>query len=116
MSPFLINQFLPPLSLFSHVHHATVRDFDAPSVTPLASLNDADISFLFTTTKQEEDELQEIDPSAILPSGARRSTRGVKVDYSSAEALQKAGLKADEDDAEDAGEDSFVATEDGHDD
>lgn len=66
---------------------------------------------------QEEDELQEIDPSAILPSGARRSTRGVKVDYSSAEALQKAGLKADEDDAEDTGEDSFVATEeDGRDD
>ncbi|KAF8588679.1 hypothetical protein K439DRAFT_579997 [Ramaria rubella] len=49
-----------------------------------------------------EEDLQEIDPAAILPQGRR--TRGVKVDYTSAEALKKAGLengasaKADEDD------------------
>jgi hypothetical protein len=45
--------------------------------------------------------MEEIDPSAILAPGARRSTRGVKVDYSSAEAFQKAGLKQGEDEEED---------------
>ena len=34
----------------------------------------------------------EIDPSVILP----RRTRGVKVDYSSEEALKKAGLEKEE--------------------
>ncbi|KAJ7594552.1 histone H2A.Z-specific chaperone CHZ1 [Mycena floridula] len=49
-----------------------------------------------------EDSLQEIDPQAIITSGRR--TRGVKVDYSSAEALAKAGLDnktATEDDEDD---------------
>lgn len=54
---------------------------------------------------QEEDEFDEIDPAAVLPSGRR--TRGIKVDYTSTEALRKAGLKP-EDDAEEEGEDSFV--------
>lgn len=40
--------------------------------------------------------MAEIDPSVILAPGARRSTRGAKVDYSSAEALQKAGLKPED--------------------
>ena len=39
-----------------------------------------------------EDDLEEIDPTAIRG----RRTRGVKVDYTSAEALAKAGLKADD--------------------
>ncbi|KAF8441516.1 hypothetical protein L210DRAFT_3537398 [Boletus edulis BED1] len=47
-----------------------------------------------------EEEVSEIDPSAII-SGGRR-TRGVKVDYTSKEALEKAGLKPeDSDDDED---------------
>ncbi|KAF8518721.1 hypothetical protein JB92DRAFT_2054898 [Gautieria morchelliformis] len=51
---------------------------------------------------EEEDEYQEIDAGAILPQGRR--TRGVKVDYTSPEALKKAGLdsgdgaEADEED------------------
>lgn len=50
---------------------------------------------------QEEEEFEEIDPSVILPTGRR--TRGIKVDYTSKEALEKAGLKGDEDeDDEDA--------------
>jgi hypothetical protein len=54
--------------------------------------------------RQEEEEGDEkIDPSAIL--GGGRRTRGVKVDYTSAEAMAKAGLKP-EDDADD-GEESF---------
>lgn len=54
---------------------------------------------------QDDDELEEIDPRAVLPSGRR--TRGIKVDYTSAEALRKADLKP-EDDAEEEGEDSFA--------
>ncbi|KAF9073638.1 hypothetical protein BDP27DRAFT_1444965 [Rhodocollybia butyracea] len=48
--------------------------------------------------EEEEDSMAEIDPTAILAPGRR--TRGVKVDYTSAEALKKAGLKdqKDEDD------------------
>ncbi|KIM83209.1 hypothetical protein PILCRDRAFT_819445 [Piloderma croceum F 1598] len=47
--------------------------------------------------EEEEDEsLQEIDPSVILP-GSRR-TRGVKVDYTSPEALAKAQLKPEDND------------------
>lgn len=49
-------------------------------------------------------QFQEIDPTAILPPGRR--TRGVKVDYTSAEALRKADLKPE--DEEEEGEDSFV--------
>jgi len=56
----------------------------------------------------DEDEFDEINPSVILPSGRR--TRGIKVDYTSTEALRKAGLKA-EDDAEEE-EDSFVHDDD----
>ncbi|KAF9446229.1 hypothetical protein P691DRAFT_777021 [Macrolepiota fuliginosa MF-IS2] len=48
--------------------------------------------------EEEDDEVEEtfeeIDPSAIVPSGRR--TRGVRVDYTSAEALAKAGLKAED--------------------
>ncbi|EED81581.1 predicted protein [Postia placenta Mad-698-R] len=57
----------------------------------------------------EEDDLGEIDPSAII-TGTRR-TRGVRVDYSSAAALAKAGLKP-EDAEDDEGEESFVAKDD----
>lgn len=45
----------------------------------------------------------EIDPSAILPTGRR--TRGVKVDYTSKEALAKAGLQDKGNDEEDSDED-----------
>ncbi|KAF9010730.1 hypothetical protein BDQ17DRAFT_1322522 [Cyathus striatus] len=45
-------------------------------------------------SEEEEDSLEEIDPSAILPTGRR--TRGVKIDYSSEEALQRAGLKRED--------------------
>ncbi|KIK69097.1 hypothetical protein GYMLUDRAFT_80457 [Collybiopsis luxurians FD-317 M1] len=38
--------------------------------------------------EDEDDSMVEIDPSAIVP----RRTRGVKVDYTSEEALKKAGL------------------------
>lgn len=50
--------------------------------------------------EEEEEEDPEIDPTAIITGGRR--TRGVKVDYSSKEALEKAGLKpeADDDDEE----------------
>jgi len=51
----------------------------------------------------EEDEFEEIDPTAIVG----RRTRGARVDYTSTEALRKAGLKPEED-AEEEGEDSFV--------
>jgi hypothetical protein len=44
----------------------------------------------------------EIDPSSILPS-SRRSTRA-QVDYSSAEALKKAGLQEGDDDEENEGD------------
>ncbi|KAI0032257.1 hypothetical protein K488DRAFT_50346 [Vararia minispora EC-137] len=57
-----------------------------------------------------EEDYAEIDPSAIIASGTRR-TRGVKIDYTSPEALAKAGLKSDEAD-DDAAEDSFVAHDD----
>ena len=38
--------------------------------------------------------MEEIDPSAILPTSRR--TRGVRVDYTSKEALAKAGLTGNE--------------------
>lgn len=53
----------------------------------------------------QEDDLEEIDPSVII--GSRR-TRGVRVDYTSAAALEKAGLKPEDADDEE-GEESFVA-------
>lgn len=60
---------------------------------------------LFRVTKfliffQAEDDLNEIDPTAIVG----RRTRGVKVDYTSKEALEKAGLQGNEKD-EDSDED-----------
>ncbi|RDX42733.1 hypothetical protein OH76DRAFT_1410902 [Lentinus brumalis] len=54
----------------------------------------------------EEDDFEEIDPSAIITSSRR--TRGVRVDYSSAEALAKAGLKPEEAAEDDENEESFV--------
>jgi len=59
--------------------------------------------------EDEEDGFDEIDPGAILPTGRR--TRGVKVDYTSSEALRKAGLKPG-DELEDEGEDSFAHDDD----
>jgi len=56
----------------------------------------------------DEDHLDEIDLSAILSSGRR--TRGIKVDYTSGEALKKAGLKP-EDEGEEEGEESFAHDE-----
>lgn len=50
---------------------------------------------LTVRSTQVDESFEEIDPTAIRS----RRTRGVKVDYTSAEALAKAGLKAD--DAED---------------
>jgi len=49
----------------------------------------------------DDEDLDEIDPGAIL---SHRRTRGIKVDYSSKEAIEKAGLKPEtpEDDAEDS--------------
>ncbi|KAJ4483830.1 histone H2A.Z-specific chaperone CHZ1 [Lentinula aciculospora] len=48
--------------------------------------------------EDEDDSLEEINPSAIM---SGRRTRGVKVDYTSAEALAKAGLKNNEKDDDD---------------
>ena len=47
--------------------------------------------------KQDEEELEEIDPTAIRS----RRTRGVRVDYTSKEALEKAGLKPEDMDKDD---------------
>ncbi|KJA27604.1 hypothetical protein HYPSUDRAFT_34710 [Hypholoma sublateritium FD-334 SS-4] len=51
--------------------------------------------------EEEEEGFEEIDPTAII--GGRR-TRGVKVDYTSKEAIAKAGLQGNEND-EDSDED-----------
>ncbi|KAI0745876.1 hypothetical protein C8Q76DRAFT_790198 [Earliella scabrosa] len=59
----------------------------------------------------EEDDLEEIDANAIINTGGRR-TRGVRVDYTSPEALAKAGLKPEEAAEDDENEDSFVAQDD----
>ncbi|KAJ3726918.1 hypothetical protein EV361DRAFT_869696 [Lentinula raphanica] len=48
--------------------------------------------------EEEEDSMEEIDPSVIM---SGRRTRGKKVDYTSAEALEKAGLQNNEKDDED---------------
>jgi hypothetical protein len=42
--------------------------------------------------EDDDEDGEKIDPASILP----RRTRGVKIDYSSAEALSKAGLKPEE--------------------
>ncbi|KAG2132628.1 hypothetical protein BD769DRAFT_1666070 [Suillus cothurnatus] len=47
--------------------------------------------------EEEEDDHEEIDPRAILP----RRTRGARVDYTSEEALKKAGLTQDDHDDDD---------------
>jgi len=56
---------------------------------------------IFLVQEEEEETFEEIDPSAIIPTGRR--TRGVKVDYTSKEALAKAGLQGtrDEEDSDD---------------
>lgn len=59
----------------------------------------------------QEDDYEEIDTTAIINTGGRR-TRGVRVDYTSAEALAKAGLKPEEVAADDEHEESFVAKND----
>lgn len=59
----------------------------------------------------QEDDYEEIDTTAIMNTGGRR-TRGVRVDYSSAEALAKAGLKPEEVADDDEHEESFVAKDD----
>ncbi|KAF8828707.1 hypothetical protein HHX47_DHR3000311 [Lentinula edodes] len=48
--------------------------------------------------EDEDDSMEEIDPSVIM---AGRRTRGKKVDYTSAEALAKAGLKSSEKEEDD---------------
>ena len=50
-----------------------------------------------TQQNQDEEELEEIDPTAIRS----RRTRGVRVDYTSKEALEKAGLKPEDMDKDD---------------
>lgn len=57
----------------------------------------------------DEDETDEIDPTVILPAGRR--TRGIKVDYTSKEALHKAGLKP-EDEGYEEDEESFAHDDD----
>jgi len=57
-----------------------------------------------------EEDFTEIDAGAILPQGRR--TRGVKVDYTSAEALKKAGLENGETAKEDEDEE-FVTKDNG---
>lgn len=48
---------------------------------------------------QVEEDFEEIDPTAIIPQDRR--TRGVRVDYTSKEALARAGLEGNEDDESD---------------
>jgi len=48
---------------------------------------------------QAEDNFEEIDPKAIITQGRR--TRGVRVDYTSKEAIAKAGLHGTEDEDSD---------------
>ncbi|KAL4074061.1 hypothetical protein V8B97DRAFT_1937903 [Scleroderma yunnanense] len=43
--------------------------------------------------EEEEEEDPEIDPAAILSTGRR--TRGIRIDYTSREALEKAGLEGE---------------------
>lgn len=55
----------------------------------------------------QEESLDEIDPSVIQP----RRTRGVRVDYTSPEALAKAGIKPEEA-VEDDEEETYEAKDD----
>lgn len=59
----------------------------------------------------QEDDYSELDAGAIINTGGRR-TRGVRVDYSSAEALAKAGLKPEDAAEDDENEESFIAKDD----
>jgi len=43
--------------------------------------------------EEEDNNPERIDPKAILPPGQRRSARGKKIDYTSTEALERAGLQ-----------------------
>ncbi|KAI0829813.1 hypothetical protein BC628DRAFT_1337145 [Trametes gibbosa] len=65
--------------------------------------------------EEDDDEMEEeefeLDPTAIINTGGRR-TRGVRVDYSSAEALAKAGLKPEDATEDDENEESFIAKDD----
>lgn len=76
---------------------ALVSIFDAPFLAPLPwlPLNHADRCFLFVMCSQDESG-EKIDPGAIVG----RRTRGVRVDYTSKEALAKAGLHGNEIDEE----------------
>ncbi|KIP06513.1 hypothetical protein PHLGIDRAFT_35907 [Phlebiopsis gigantea 11061_1 CR5-6] len=53
----------------------------------------------------EEESMDEIDPSVIQP----RRTRGVRVDYTSAEALAKAGVKPEDAADDDEQEETYNA-------
>ncbi|KAG6861923.1 Histone H2A.Z-specific chaperone [Termitomyces sp. Mi166 len=53
-----------------------------------------------------EESYEEIDPSAILSTGRR--TRGVKVDYTSKEALERAGLADNTNEKDDDDDDDVV--------
>jgi hypothetical protein len=70
--------------------------FLSSRVTRRASFTRMDTVLTRLFSDQNDESMDAIDPTAILPSGRR--TRGVKVDYTSQEALQKAGLKSGEDD------------------
>jgi hypothetical protein len=49
-------------------------------------------SYASTRWQEEDEDMEEIDPTAIVG----RRTRGKKVDYTSEEALNKAGLKKED--------------------
>jgi len=74
-------------------------DDDDEEVGKCKTLSRNTLMFLWLLFQESYDD---IDPSVILKSGGR--TRGVVVDYNSAEALERAGLKpgeADDDDDDD---------------
>ena len=60
----------------------------------------------------QEEDYEEIDTTAIIATGGRRTRGGPRVDYSSAEALAKAGLKPEDAVEDDENEESFVAKDD----
>ena len=57
------------------------------------------VTELLSFFSQIDDDFEEIDPSAIITQSRR--TRGVRVDYTSEEALAKAGLQGHEDEESD---------------
>jgi len=73
---------------------------------------DSEVEDSDSDEEMEEDPLEEIDPAAILP--RTRRTRGNKVDYTSPQALAKAGLTSET--PEEEGEDSYhhQEEEEGH--